>query len=136
MWTVVTAHGLKGDGATDNSAALTALLAAPPSPAIYFPTGVYVFKSSVTITATSAAGLFLFGLHCWDVVLTLADNTPGFMDPAAMRALFTVPPGNAGPVWLSGLNIRTGFSFGNAQPAPVPAGWTNPNPGTIGEARE
>jgi hypothetical protein len=36
-----------------------------------------------------------------------------------------------GAPWISGLNIRSGQNFGAPQPPPIPAGWGNPNPGTL-----
>lgn len=146
-WTDVTAHGLRGDGTTDNTAALESLLLAPPTPALYFPTGVYAFRppssgirlgppaAAASGASGSSSGVHLFGLHPWDVVLTLADNVPSFMNPEAVSPFFYTAPSTgtsgSGEVWVSGLNIRTGSSVGQPQPPPVPAGWTNPNPGAL-----
>jgi hypothetical protein len=128
-WAPVTAHGLVGDGVTDNTAALRALLAAPPSRALYVPLGVYALSGTVTVPA-QAAPLSLFGLSCWDAVFTLADGAAGFADPAALKPVLVVAPGGA-PVWLSGFNLRTGTRYGAPQPPPVPPGFANPNPGSL-----
>lgn len=143
LWDPVTDHGLVGDGVTDNTLALKALLAAAkPGSALYFPLGVYVVSDTIDITADPANGLMLFGLSCWDVVLTLKDSAPGYANPSQLKPVFRVtstasrtpslglsaaPPG----IWLSGLNIRTAQTYSTTNPPPVPAGWANPNPGAL-----
>lgn len=137
QWVPVTAHGLVGDGLTDNTAALNALLAAPPpSRALYFPLGVYALRGTVTVPPQprGSAPLLLFGLSCWDAVISLTDDAPLFKDPSAMRAMVHVQGGgadNGGEVWLWGLNLRTAMTYAVPQPPPVPSGWANPNPGAI-----
>jgi hypothetical protein len=119
------------------TAALGALLArAAAAPAgaraVFLASGVYVVSDTVVVPA----GVTLFGLHCWDVVLRLADGARGFGDPAAPRAVLSVPRSagaGAGPqplLRVGGLNVQTARAFG-PQPPPVPAGWANPNPGAI-----
>ena len=132
-WVSVTSQGLVGDGVTDNTNALNALLAnAPPNSSFYFPLGVYSFSASVFIPEK---GLSLFGLSCWDVVLTLSDLAPAFKNPNDLFPFITVGGDfnetNVAQTWIFGVNIRTGFSFGNPQPPPVPQDWTNPNPGAL-----
>jgi hypothetical protein len=67
------------------------------------------------------------------LVCALTDNAPGFMVPTdGLKPFLRFPAATAAaPVWITGINIRTGFSFGAPQPPPVPAGWTNPNPGAL-----
>lgn len=126
-WVSVTSHGLIGDGKTDNTIALNSLLSnAPQNSSFYFPIGVYVFTSSVIVPEK---GLSLFGLSCWDVVLTLSDSAPLFKNPNNLTPFITVggvssSEPNYSKTWIFGLNIRTGFSFGSLQPSPVPEGWT------------
>ena len=132
-WESVLDHGLVGDGAFDNAPALNALLARAAAQAggaaLFFPQGVYAFRATVEVPAPQAGPLHLFGLSCWDVVLTLADGV--FTDPAARRPLLHVRGGGAWPTWLSGMNLRSGFSFGVPQPPPVAPGTLSPNPGAI-----
>jgi hypothetical protein len=128
-WRSVKEHGMVGDGHTDNTAALSALLKSPPSHALYIPLGVYAIRDTIVVPPQGQS-LFLFGLSCWDVVITLADGAPGFTDPDNLKPMVVVAPGGA-DVWLSGLNVRTGTTYGSSQPAPVPSGWCNPNPGAM-----
>lgn len=129
-WISVTDHGVVGDGETDNSVALNSLLASSPEgTAIFFPLGVYLFKSTIHIDG----GKVLFGLSCWDVVLSLADGV--FTDPDALTPFVHVSAAASDArgllPWLVGVNIRTGINFGVPQPPPVPTGWYNPNPGAV-----
>ena len=124
--------GLRGDGVFDNAPALAALLARSSGEGasyIYFPTGVYTFRSTVVVPPATRGPLHLFGLSVWDTVLTLADGV--FPDPESSTPFFHVLGGGSFPTWLSGLNVRSGFAFGVPQPPPVPAGFLSPNPGAV-----
>jgi len=125
-WVSVRDNGARGDGATDDAPALNALLAtlaAGGAPArVFFPQGVYVLNSTLIVPPTAAgAELHLFGLSVWDVVLSLADGAPGFGDAAALRPVVDVRPGGSAAPWIYGLNIRSGMTWGAA----------NPNPGAL-----
>ncbi len=139
-WVSVLDHGLVGDGTHDCAPALNALLqkiaatqAEGQTFVLFFPVGVYAFNSSVVVMPPRGGGtVHLLGLSCWDVVLTLADGA--FPNPAAPHPFLHVPAAaaaGAGKVWITGMNIRSGFSFGVPQPAPVPSGYLSPNPGAI-----
>jgi len=142
-WIPVTDHGVlpelsvengnkhSNGRSSNNSAALMALLeSSPPGSSFYFPLGVYLFEGTVEVPGGS--NFTLFGLHCWDVVLSLLDAAEGFTDPDALTPFFhTLPSGGDGP-WIRGLNIRSGEHFGVVpQPPPVPVGFANPNPGSL-----
>jgi hypothetical protein len=80
--------------------------------------------------------IHLLGLSCWDVVLALADGS--FPNPQEPHPFLHVVAGeeeaaatSRAPVWITGMNIRSGFKFGVPQPAPVPSGYLSPNPGAI-----
>ena len=92
------------------------------------PQGVYVLNATLTVPPPLSPGarLHLFGLSCWDVVLSLADAAPGFGDAARLAPVVDVLPliggaGGAAP-WISGLNVRSGQTW----PQNV-----NPNPGAL-----
>jgi hypothetical protein len=134
QWVSVRDHGVVGDGVTDDAPALNALLAAAaaggsPAP-IFFPLGRYKLGSTLVVPASSAgARLHLFGLHCWDVALTLADSLPAFQDPADPRPIVDVRPGSeaaggAAP-WISGMSVRSGFTWASRGPN------SNSNPGAL-----
>lgn len=139
QWVSVLDKGLVGDGRHDCAPALNALLqstvaaqAEGQTVVLFFPVGVYAFNSTVVVTPPRGGGtVHLLGLSCWDVVLTLADGA--FPNPAAPHPFLHVPAAGAGAgqVWITGMNIRSGFSFGVPQPIPVPRGYLSPNPGAI-----
>jgi hypothetical protein len=92
-------YGAKGDGHSDDTAAIIAAVAASGGDTgtqvwrdrlIYFPAGTYVV--SATITKRYANGLFasgmgLVGAGVDATTIKLADNARGFNDPAAPRGV-------------------------------------------------
>ena len=139
-WIDAKAAGVVGNGVTDDTVSLIALLReagavakSSGSPtAVYLHTGVYIVNDTVSVPP----GVALFGLHCWDVVLRLADDAAGFKDPSAPRPVLLVQSGDdTGAPWptlrIGGLDIQTATTYASPQPPPVPAGWANPNPGAV-----
>jgi hypothetical protein len=130
---VATSHGVAPGGGADAAPALQALLdGAAGGAAIFFPTGVYVLNRTVVVPP--AKGLRLFGLHCWDTVLSLGNGAPGFQNPATLTPLLHIPAGGGSggkAPHIAGMNLRSGQAWGAPQPPPVPPGWANPNPGAL-----
>jgi hypothetical protein len=126
-WVSVVDHGVVGDGATDNAAALNALVAASALGAtLFFPVGVYVVGATVHIDKRVS----LVGFSVADVVLTLPDGARGFADPAHLVPIVNVSARAAG-AWIVGMNVRSGFTWGLPAPSPAPASARNPNPGAL-----
>ncbi|MBL8798487.1 MAG: hypothetical protein JNM56_31620 [Planctomycetia bacterium] len=80
----VKAFGAKGDGVTDDTAALQAAFAGKVH-ALYFPPGVYLVSDSI-VTSTSKR-YFIQGAGPAKSVIRLKDSAAGFGDPANPKAV-------------------------------------------------
>ena len=80
---VKTAYGAKGDGNTDDTAALQKAIAENPNRTLYLPTGTYVVSKALEARAKSGnwqAGLRLVGEQRDATVIRLKDKASGFGD--------------------------------------------------------
>ena len=131
-WVNLKTVGAKGDGVTDDTAAIKDAIA--KYPVIYLPQGKY----KVTDTITLAANTVLVGLNPITTQLVVDDNTPAFdgtpspapTSTAGANRGFTPPPFPGSPKALletpkGGTNIVTGIGLdaGGANPAAVGAKW-------------
>ena len=82
--------GCAGNGVADCTAALVAALAAPGSPAVFFPFGSYLLSATVTLPPGAA----LVG-ELGSVLLALG-NASAFADAARPAPLLLVPPASTG----------------------------------------
>ncbi len=98
-WVNLKTLGTKGDGATDDTAAIRAAIAAHP--ALYVPQGRYL----VTGTLTLRPDTVLIGLDPSTTQFDLPDNTPGFQGPGAPQPLMEAPAGGTNIV--SGIGLYT-----------------------------
>jgi hypothetical protein len=80
----VKSFGAKGDGATDDTAALQAAFAGKVH-ALYFPPGVYLVSDSI-VTQTPKR-YFIQGAGPEQTIIRLKDHAPGFDDPANPKAV-------------------------------------------------
>jgi len=96
-WVNVRDLGLKGDGKTDDTAALRAAIAAHR--ALYFPIGQYLLSGSVTLRPDTV----LVGLHPSSTALILADSTPAFQGLGNPVPVIEAPKG--------GINIMAGLGI-------------------------
>jgi len=99
-WVNVHTLGVKGDGATDDTAALQRALEAHR--VLYFPSGHYVVRDTLTLKPDSV----LIGLHPTLTQIDLLDETPGYQGVGAPRPVILAPSG--GTNILSGIGIFTG----------------------------
>lgn len=99
-WVNVKTLGVKGDGETDDTAALKEAIAHHNT--LYLPMGVY----RVTDTIELKPGTALIGLQPASTVLYVANETPGFADRETPRPVIEAPPG--GTNILSGIGVYTG----------------------------
>ncbi len=97
-WVDVTTLGLKGDNATDNTAALRAAI--EKHRVLYFPIGRY----RVTDTITLKPDTVLIGFHPMATQLVLPDGTANFSGEGANKALLETPQGGANIVTGIGLD--------------------------------
>jgi len=100
QWTNVHALGVKGDGATDDTAAIRAAIESHP--VLYFPSGHYVLRDTITLKPDT----ILIGLHPTLTQFDLLDSTPGYQGVGSPKAVVAAPPGGSNIV--SGLGVFTG----------------------------
>jgi hypothetical protein len=98
-WTNVRDLGAKGDGKTDDAAALQAAIASHR--VLYFPSGFY----SVSDTLKLRPDTVLIGLHPGNTQIWLPDGTPAFQGVGTARALVEAPQG--GNNIVSGIGLAT-----------------------------
>jgi hypothetical protein len=98
-WTNVRDVGVKGDGVTDDTAALR--LAVKQHRVLYFPCGAYLVSDTIHLQSNSV----LIGLHPSATRIFIADNTPAFAGDGAPVPVLEAPAGGA--VIVTGLGIYT-----------------------------
>ena len=111
-WVNVRTLGVKGDGKTDDTAALKAAIADHRT--LYFPIGWY----HVTDTLMLRPDTVLIGLNPAITVINLPDGTPAFRNGDVPKAVIEAPRGGSNIV--TGLGVYTG----TANPAAVAVKWT------------
>jgi hypothetical protein len=99
-WVNVHTLGVKGDGETDDTAAIEKAIEAHR--VLYFPSGHYVVKDTLNLKPDTV----MIGLHPTMTQFVLLDGTTGFQGVGAPKALISAPPG--GTNRLSGFGIFTG----------------------------
>jgi hypothetical protein len=110
-WVNVHSLGVKGDGTTDDTAALQQ--AVNTHRVLYLPGGHYVVRDTLTLKADTV----LIGLHPTLTQIDLQDETPGYQGLGAPKAVLLAPPG--------GTNILSGIGVfaGGINPRAVPVLW-------------
>ncbi|WP_446743957.1 glycosyl hydrolase family 28-related protein [Silvibacterium acidisoli] len=96
-WTNLRALGAKGDGVTDDTAAIQKAINEHAT--IYVPSGRYLVSDTIHLKPDTV----MIGLHPSTTQFDLADSTPGFETPGAPRAVVEAPRG--------GSNIFTGIGI-------------------------
>jgi hypothetical protein len=99
-WTDVHKLGVKGDGATDDTATLRRAI--EQHRVLYLPSGHYLIRDTLTLRPDTV----LIGLHPTLAQFVLADNTPGFEGVGTPKAVIRAP--QAGSNILSGFGVLTG----------------------------
>jgi sugar lactone lactonase YvrE len=99
-WANAQEFGAKGDGTTDDTAALQR--AVDTQLIVYLPSGRYRITETLRLRPDSV----LIGLHPSTTQLDLADNTPGFDGAGAPKAMLQTAQG--GRAIVSGIGLFTG----------------------------
>lgn len=99
-WTNVHELGVKGDGETDDTAAIQHAI--ETHRALYFPSGRYVVSDTIELKPDTV----LIGLHPTMTQFDLADSTPGYQGVGSPKAVIEAP--QAGHNILSGIGVYTG----------------------------
>ncbi len=131
--------GLRGDGVTDDTAALLAY--SPESPhhagTLYFPNGTYLFRDTLYL---GNKRLVLQGESRDGVVLRLMDGAPGFGDPekpkpfVSYNLAFMDQSGNMGQAFKNSMFNMT-LEVGAGNPGAVALHYLNNNQGTVANVR-
>lgn len=99
-WTNVHTLGVKGDGTTDDTAAIQKAIATHR--VLYFPSGHYVVSDTLVMKPDTV----LIGLHPTQTQFDLLDSTPGYQGVGTPKAVISAPSGGANIV--SGFGVFTG----------------------------
>src|SRR6266567_2992537 len=110
-WVNVHTLGVKGDGETDDTAALRAAIAVHR--VLYFPGGHYVVRDTLELKPDTV----FIGLHPTLTQIDLLDYTPSYEGVGAPKAVILAPAGGANI--LSGI----GLFAGGINPRAVPVLW-------------
>jgi sugar lactone lactonase YvrE len=100
QWVNVRTLGVKGDGKTDDTAALEAAIGAHR--VLYFPSGFYQITDTLLLKPETA----LIALHPSTTQIVIPDGTTGFQGVGGPKALIEAPKG--GNNIVSGLGLFTG----------------------------
>jgi SMP-30/gluconolaconase/LRE-like protein/pectate lyase-like protein len=96
-WVNLQTLGAKGDGTTDDTAAIQKAIADHKT--IYIPSGHYVVTDTITLKPDTV----LIGLNPTTTQFDLPDSTPAFQGPGSPKAMLEAPKG--------GTNIVTGLGL-------------------------
>jgi sugar lactone lactonase YvrE len=99
-WVNVRTLGVKGDGQTDDTAALAK--AAATHDVLYFPIGHYIVRDTIALGPNTQ----VIALHPGLTQLDLPDNTPGYQGVGTPKAVLQAPSGGTNIV--SAIGIFTG----------------------------
>ena len=99
-WTNVHALGVKGDGTTDDTAAIQRAI--DTHRVLYFPAGRYIATDTLRLKPDTV----LIGLHPDLTQIIIPDRTPAFQGIGTPRALIEAPKG--GDTIVTGLGLFTG----------------------------
>ena len=99
-WTNVRELGVKGDGVSDDTAALQQAIATHR--VLYFPSGHYVVSDTIEMKPDTV----LMGLHPTQTQFDLLEGTPGYQGVGPPKPVLVAPP--AGHNIVSGFGIFTG----------------------------
>lgn len=100
QWVNIRSLGAKGDGKTDDTAAIQRAI--DTTRVIYVPSGRYMVHDTIRLKPNTV----LIGLHPSITQFDLPDNTPGFAGVGAPKALLETPKG--GDNIVSGIGLFTG----------------------------
>jgi hypothetical protein len=99
-WVNLRTLGVKGDGITDDTAAIQKAI--DEHPTLYIPSGRYLVSDTITLKPDTV----LIGLHPSTTQFDIADSTPAFQGPGAPKPLLEAPRGGTNIV--TGIGLDTG----------------------------
>ena len=99
-WVNLRTLGVKGDGITDDTAAIQKAI--DEHPTLYIPSGRYLLSDTITLKPDTV----LIGLHPSTTQFDIADATPAFQGAGAPKPLLETPRGGTNIV--TGIGLDTG----------------------------
>ena len=99
-WVNIRDLGVKGDGVTDDTAAIQKAIDGHAT--LYIPSGRYLVSDTISLKPNTV----LIGLHPSTTQFDLADFTPAFQGPGSPKPLLEAPQGGANIV--TGIGLYTG----------------------------
>lgn len=99
-WVNLKSLGVKGDGKTDDTAAIQKAI--DEHRVIYIPSGHYIVSNTITLRPDTV----LIGLHPSATQLDILDSTPAFQGPGGPKPLLEAPRGGSNIV--TGIGLYTG----------------------------
>jgi Pectate lyase superfamily protein/SMP-30/Gluconolactonase/LRE-like region len=99
-WVNLKSLGAKGDGQTDDTAAIQKAI--DEHPVLYIPSGNYIISDTITLRPDTV----LIGLHPSATQFDILDSTPAFQGPGAPEPLIEAPRGGSNIV--TGIGLYTG----------------------------
>jgi len=123
-------YGAKGDGKTDDTAAIQKAIAAGAGGVIYFPNGTYLISDTLAKAGSLHAPMTLQGQSTAGTIIKLKDNCPGFNKPGGGKhVVWTRKMGSAD-------NYRNHFrnltiDTGKANPGAIGLGLMSNNMGAV-----
>ena len=88
QWVNVRDHGVVGDGKTDDTAAIQAVIAKHTY--CFFPRGRYLVSDTITLGVDTHC----FGLHPRATMIVMKPHTPGYEDPNTPKGIIVAPEGS------------------------------------------
>lgn len=99
-WVNIRSLGVKGDGVTDDTAAIQRAI--DEHPTLYIPSGRYLVSDTIKLKPDTV----LIGLHPSMTLFEIADSTPAFQGPGGPKPLLEAPQGGTNIV--TGIGLYTG----------------------------
>ncbi|MEX2607517.1 MAG: glycosyl hydrolase family 28-related protein [Kiritimatiellia bacterium] len=135
---VKTAYGAKGDGVTDDTAALRKLFDEQRGSmnTLYFPNGTYLISDSVGVFGGKPHSrdrfLILQGQSEKGVVIKLKDHAAGFQDPEKSKIMFSLYQGQSTGDVMHSYVYNMSFDVGSGNPGAVGLRFMSNNTGGNG----
>ena len=129
---VKTAVGAKGDGTTDDTAALNeALKDGPHGRNTYLPAGTYVVSDTLLCGANKWKQRMVQGQSRDKTIIKLKDNSPGFGDASRPKPVLEFFPGGSTGQSFNQCAFDVCIDVGKGNPGAVGVHWLTNNYGTL-----
>ncbi len=131
---IKTDFGAVGDGVTDDTEAFRKAIEADQPRTIYIPAGTYLVRDALVFGKNTSRKkrVFLVGHSASSSILRLADNAPGFADPANPKVFIqTLPPGQQGEQNMHQYLQHLTIEIGRGNPGAIGLSYHTNNSGCV-----